>query len=159
MPFTYMTCNTGIQHKQVHHILYHKIYQPYHNTITYESHKLILVKPGPGVQTPGKEEDKAYVIVEGPGTGIYTAHEWLGYNSPQRGAEDPLPFPYRWGEFQTLEDAKDWVQVAPVFKNGVAPALFMYGHLGFFWRVSRHLCSHGGHIWPFWASERQVNSK
>jgi hypothetical protein len=124
MPFTYMTCNTGIQHKQVHHILYHKIYQPYHNTITYESHKLILVKPGPGVQTPGKEEDKAYVIVEGPGTGIYTAHEWLGYNSPQRGAEDPLPFPYRWGEFQTLEDAKNWVQVAPVFKNGVAPALF-----------------------------------
>jgi hypothetical protein len=112
MPFTYMTCNTGIQHKQVHHILYHKIYQPYHNTITYESHKLILVKPGPGVQTPGKEEDKAYVIVEGPGTGIYTAHEWLGYNSPQRGAEDPLPFPYRWGEFQTLCDAKNWVQVA-----------------------------------------------
>ena len=94
-------------------MLYHKTYQPYHDTITYEFHKLILVKPGPGVQTPGSEEEKAFVIVEGPGIGIYTAHEWLNYKSPQRGAEDSkFPFPYRWGEFATLCDAKNWVQVA-----------------------------------------------
>jgi len=161
MPFTYMTCNTGIQHKQVHHILYHKIYQPYHNTITYESHKLILVKPGPGVQTPGKEEDKAYVIVEGPGTGIYTAHEWLGYNLPQHGQKIPY-IPYRWGEFQTLYDAKNWVQVASVFKNRMAPAPFMYGRLCFFWSVSKHLFSQGSYLATLGqrvASEWQVSSK
>ena len=116
--------------------------------MTYELCKLVLVKPGPGVQTPGNGGEapglatKVYIIVEGPLLGIYVNFTKQKFEEVRftRVTEGSKKFPYRGGSFLSEEEAKNWVQVASVFKTGGAPAPLCMGVL-VFWG-SPGICSH-----------------